>query len=235
MRPVHERAETVLVKLVIIIKAPVIRDKCDVVWAGNLIRLANDQWPVQPPRQLFPPLVMRVVPEASGILQRKPVGETLTRLDGGLCQIGNTVHLVQVPDPVPVHRRRHIEIVQELHLEFLTAPCLDQRPRRGAAIEPQAGCRPVRRTKMRRRRRGGDGIAPDPGRQRRQRQHRDHGRHRARMDTGPDEISSFHSIPLIGRVSEVVRRLLITRTAIATRISRSIVRRSRSAADRSPA
>ena len=130
-------------KLIIVTQPPVVGDKGDVGATSGRSRLAHHQRPVEAAGKLLPALVVGVVPESPRVTKREAVGEAFARLDSGLGQIRNTVHLVQIADPVPVHRRRDVEIIGEDHLEILTALGLDHRAGRHAVIKPKAGCRPV--------------------------------------------------------------------------------------------
>ena len=68
-------------------------------------RLLDDQRPAEAPAHLYGAVLVRVVPVGAGIGYVELVGEGLAGRDGFLRQVGDAVHGIGHPDPVPVHRR----------------------------------------------------------------------------------------------------------------------------------
>ena len=79
---------------------------------------------------------MRVIPECSGIIEREAVPESFARLNSGLRQIWNAVHLIDVAYSMPVNGRGLVQIIDKLNVEDIAFGGGNKRARTLPAIQP---------------------------------------------------------------------------------------------------
>ena len=122
---------------------PVVDHQHQVAVDLRRLALVDDQHAVEPARQLLRGAEMGVVPERAGIGRREVVVEALARLDRLLRQIRHAVHGIGQPQPVPMHHRRLVEIVDQPDFQFFALLDPQRRARAHAVIAPDRGRRRV--------------------------------------------------------------------------------------------
>jgi hypothetical protein len=100
-----------------------------------VLRVLDDERGVQAGVQLRADV--RVEPVRAGVGHRELVAEPAARLDLGLGEVRDAVHVVAQRDAVPVDRRRHAQGVRQVHLEHGTAFDADLPARQLAAVGPR--------------------------------------------------------------------------------------------------
>ena len=129
-------AKTGRVDLFFFIDQPVVGNDQHITVSGNFIQVPHNEGPIQAACHLFPRLVVRVISERPGIIEREAVPESFARLNSGLRQVRNAVHLIDVAYSMPVNGRGLVQIIDKLNVEDIAFGSGNKRARGLPIIQP---------------------------------------------------------------------------------------------------
>ena len=129
-------AKTGCIDLLILIDEPVVGDDQHIMLARGFSQIPHNERTIESTCDLLPRPVVRVIPESSCIIEGEAVPISLARLNGGLRQIRNAIHFIDVTDTVPVNCCGLVQIIDKLNVENITLSGGDKWSRTLKGIQP---------------------------------------------------------------------------------------------------
>ena len=122
--------------LPILLQAPVVEDKYEILVDFRRCRLLDNQNAMQSARDLLRRQLVWVIPECPGVGTTKPIVISFPRPHGLLCKPGDSIHGIGNAYAMPVNCSWLLQIIDQSNAQFVALANAQHGPRNSTVITP---------------------------------------------------------------------------------------------------